>query len=164
MTMASARRGLALGLAAALCVGSLHAPALEAQAAGAGRPRHPWMRPAKWLALGTAAGLAGYALTRTSSADDAYAALRGSCTRAPAGCVVDGGRYADAAAEALYQQALRDDRRAQLAIIGGQTVLLAAAALFVLDLRDGGPADIPYPSPARSCAVARCFPIGRLAF
>jgi hypothetical protein len=162
MITATFPRRLALGmLALTLALAPAHAWAQEGQG---GRPRRGWMRPAKWLALGAAGGLAAYALTRTGRADDAYTALRRACAGGPAGCALDGGVYVDPEAERLYQRALAEDRRAQTAIIGGQTVLLGAAALFVLDLRDRDPADIPYPSPSRSCAAARCFLVARLTF
>jgi hypothetical protein len=122
------------------------------------------MRPAKWIALGAAAALAGYAVVRTSEANDAYERLRSACTAEPARCALSDGAYRDASTERLYRSAADDDRRAQRAIIGGQTLLFASATLFVLDLRDRGPADIPYPSGAASCATVRCFRVARLTF
>jgi hypothetical protein len=136
----------------------------HAQRASDGPPRRGWIRPAKWIALGAAAALAGYAVVRTSEAHDAYARLRESCTSDPARCTLAGGVYRDAGTERLFRSAADDDRRAQRAIIGGQTLLFASATLFVLDLRDRGPADIPYPTGAASCASARCFRLARLTF
>ena len=149
---------------AMLASAALPTAAAHAQRATDGTARHGWMRPAKWIALGAAAALAGYAVVRTSEANDAYERLRDSCTTDPARCAVSGGAYRDAGTERLYRSAADDDRRAQRAIIGGQTLLFASATLFVLDLRDRGPADIPYPSGAASCATVRCFRLARLTF
>jgi hypothetical protein len=64
--------------------------------------------------------------------------------------MVVGGRYSDTESEALHQRAVRHDRRAQTGIVAGQITLLGGVALFLYDLReDGGPDNIPYPSPQR---------------
>ena len=154
----------ALMLCCALVVVALPLAGAHAQRATEGPPRRGWMRPAKWIALGAAAALAGYAVVQTNSANDAYERLRDTCTADPARCAIVGGAYRDAATERLYGSAANDDRRAQRAIIGGQTLLFASATLFVLDLRDRGPADIPYPTGAASCAAVRCVRLARLTF
>ena len=162
--MTRARFRLALVLVLATAVVALPLATAHAQRATLSPPRHRWMRPAKWIALGAAAGLAGYAVVRTNRANDAYDRLRETCAAEPARCALSGGAYLDAGTERLYAQAANDDRRAQRAIIGGQTLLFASATLFVLDLRDRGQADIPYPTGSASCAAIRCFRLARLAF
>jgi hypothetical protein len=119
-----------------------------------GRPDWSAVRVAKWALLASAAGFAAYALTRSTRAEDSYEALRRLCETEPARCTLSSGRYADAAAEQFYRTARREDRRAQVGIVGGQVTLLGSVGLFIYDLRNGrGPANIPYPS-----AHARAVP------
>jgi hypothetical protein len=118
-----------------------------------GRPGWTPVRVAKWALLGTAVGFAGYALTHSTRADDAYSGLRELCNREPDRCRLTNGHYEDSEAEALYRGSTREDRRAQVGIFGGQIALLGSAALFIYDLRNGrGPVNIPYPSSARARA------------
>ena len=157
-------RGVALALA--LGIAPLAPAAAEAHAQPAPGARGGWttVRLAKWALLAAAVGFGTYALAQSNQADDAYGALRTFCRTDQDRCALSGGRYADPAAERLYDRALAADRRAQVGIIGGQVTLLGSAALFVYDLRNGrGPADIPYPGSA--ARAARRVVVGaRLAF
>jgi hypothetical protein len=140
-------RGVQLLALAFALVGALPATS-QAQAAPAA-PSRGWtrVRVAKWALLGAATGFAVYALNHSSRAEHDYGRLRALCDTDPDGCSLDAGRYAADEAEALYQSSLREDQRAQRAIIGGQVVLLGSVALFVYDLRNArGPQNIPYPS------------------
>lgn len=142
----------ALALAGAMATAALPAPAPAQAAAARGWTR---VRVAKWTLLGVATGFGVYALTHSSRADRDYGRLRTLCTADPDGCSLDGGRYAADAAEALYQGSVREDRRAQLGIIGGQLTLLGSVALFVYDLRNArGPGNIPYPAAGLTRAPA----------
>ena len=152
--------------------------ALGAQVTPPGAPaaRRGWsaVRVSKWALLGATVGLGYYALKQSTRADRAYGDLRQLCRTMPTACSLDAGRYPDTRAEALYATSLQHDRRAQAGILGGQATLLASAALFVYDLRNGrAPGNIPFPSvgaalitapaapaPARAPAVAlpRRFP------
>lgn len=105
------------------------------------------LRLGKWTTLATAVGMGAYALSYSRAAERQYARLRDLCEARPASCQLEGPRYTDAAAEALYQSAITRDRRARVGIVGGQLSLLASVGLFIADLRHGeGPRDIPYPS------------------
>lgn len=118
-------------------------------------PRSEWtvVRVTKWALLAAAVGFGAYALSQSTSAEDAYDALRALCADEPESCHLEAGRYLDGSAEGLYQRTLRADRRAQLGIAGGQVALLGSVALFIYDLRNGrGPDDIPYPAPPRRAA------------
>jgi hypothetical protein len=96
--------------------------------------------------LGATVGLGYYALKQSTRADRAYGDLRQLCRTTPTACALDAGRYPDTRAEALYATSLQHDRRAQAGILGGQATLLASAALFVYDLRNGrAPGNIPFP-------------------
>jgi len=139
-----------------LCV----APSLRAQEP-LRQPAQGWtrVRVAKWALLGAAAGFGLYALQHTSRAQQAYETLSRRCLGDPDRCELANGRYADPATEALYQRSGREDRRAQLGIIGGQVTLFGSAALFIYDLRNSrGPENIPYP--ARLTTPARTLVIG----
>ena len=135
-----------------LAVLLLALPATEAaaqQAAGP-TPRHgrPVVRFAKWGLLGLAGGLGLYALRHSTHAEEAYDELREICRATPTRCDHGGREYDDPIAEALYARAVSEDRRAQLGIFGGQTMLFGSVGLFIYDLRDGEePTTIPYPGP-----------------
>ena len=104
------------------------------------------VRVAKWATLGAAVGFGFYALSHSRRADRWYDALRTLCHQSPQACSVEDGRYVAADAESLYRESTREDRRAQVGILGGQVTLLGSVALFVYDLRnDRGPQNIPYP-------------------
>lgn len=138
----------ALVLATAFAVSTAPATAAAQSVQPRGWTR---VRIAKWALLGAATGFGAYALTHSSRADRDYGELRTFCTDDPHGCALDRGRYAAAAAEALYRSSVREDRRAQLGILGGQLTLLGSVALFVYDLRNArGPENIPYPGSALS--------------
>ena len=108
------------------------------------------VRIAKWALLGAAIGFGSYALMHSAQADDQFAQLRRQCQVTPTACQLQEGRYADPAAESLYQGAQASDRLARFGIIGGQVTLLGSVGVFVYDLRnDRGPNDIPYP-PSRA--------------
>ena len=130
---------------------AVQASDLAAQQSARPTPRHgrPVVRFAKWGLLGVAGGLGLYALRHSTRAEAAYDELRTICRATPARCDHRGREYEDAAAEALYDRALSEDRKAQLGIFGGQTMLFGSVGLFIYDLRDGEePTTIPYPVPS----------------
>jgi hypothetical protein len=124
---------------------------LEAQEPHGGRDWRGVARVAKWVLAGATVALGAYAYTEHDAAERAEARLRNRCDSSPAACMVVDGRYADVESEALHQRAVSHDRRARTGIVAGQITLLGGVALFLYDLRgDGGPDNIPYPSPRRS--------------
>lgn len=105
---------------------------------------------AKWVLAGATIALGVYAYTEHHAAERAHSRLRDRCDTSPEVCTVVEGRYGDADSEALHQSAVRHDRRARTGIVSAQLTLLGGAAFFLYDLRaDGGPDNIPYPSPRR---------------
>jgi hypothetical protein len=116
-------------------------------------PARDWRnvaRVAKWVLAGATVALGVYAYTEHDTAERVQARLRERCDASPDLCTVVEGRYSDVASEALHQRAVRHDRRARTGILAGQVTLLGGVALFLYDLReDGGPDNIPYPSPRR---------------
>ena len=141
------RRPVVPFLVTGILLAALVASSLPAQDRPAPpREGSPAIRVAKWGLLAAAVGIGAYALRASDDAADAYDALRALCLEAPTRCDHRGGAYTDPAAEELYDGALRADRRAQMAIFGGQAALLGGVALFIYDLRgDRGPPTIPYP-------------------
>ena len=148
------RGAIAIALAAALGV-----PSLGAAQSTAGPQPQGWtvVRVLKWAMLGTAVGFGGYALVHSNRGNDAYTALRRVCDETPARCeITAAGRYAEPAIEGLFQRTRREDRRAQVGIVGGQATLFGSVGLFIYDLRHArGPQNIPYPSGAAAAMRAR---------
>jgi hypothetical protein len=137
-------RALTLGLALLLWAG-------QAQAQGLG----PVVKYGKWLVLAGSAGMNYLAIRAHNRAEDAFDALQLRC-QVHARCDVgpDGG-YLDPATENLYQSSLRYDRIARGWLIGGETALAGAAALFVWELTrpKGRPDNIPFEPEVRSLRV-----------
>ena len=75
-----------------------------------------------------------------------FSQLLDICRADDAACrLASDGRYVNPAAEQLYQASIAYDRRAHVRLLAGQGSLLAAAGLFIADLRHhtGGPGNIP---------------------
>ena len=101
----------------------------------------------KWVALAGAAGLTTVAILRNHDADQIYDGLATLCRTGGDTCVLNtDGIYVNPEAELLYQETLRLDSEARKWILGGQVTLLAAGAMFVVDLvaRTRRPKNIPY--------------------
>jgi hypothetical protein len=116
---------------------------------------------AKWVLAGATIALGVYAYTEHEAAERAHGNLRERCETSPDACAVVDGVYSDAESEALHQTAVSHDRRARTGIVAGQVTLLGGVALFLYDLRDdGGPDNIPYPSPQRTVLRKRTLILG----
>jgi hypothetical protein len=86
-------------------------------------------------------------------ANDNFDALERRCLDDHELCLVNThGRYADRESESLYQESLRYDRQARRWLIGGETALLGAGAIFVWELtkRTHKPDNIPFEPEIRS--------------
>lgn len=102
---------------------------------------------AKWATLVVSAGLAAYGFELNGDADRLYGELEQECAARAERCAARhaDGSFADAELEAQYQEVLRLDRRARVALVAGQVGLAASVVLFVLDIdADSKPPDIPY--------------------
>lgn len=150
------RAGIALTLA---CV-SLVLPA-QAQERAEERDWRSLAGVAKWVMVGATIALGVYAYTEHDAAEHAYSTLRDRCETSPDACALVDGQYADPESEALHQTAVGHDRRARTGIVAGQITLVGGVALFLYDLRDdGGPDNIPYPSPRQSVLRDRTLILG----
>jgi hypothetical protein len=136
---------------------------LRAQETDFARDWRRFVRVGKWVLAGATVALGVYAYAEHGAAERAYDDLRDRCDSSPATCNVTDGRYTDVESEALHQRAVRHDRRARAGILAGQITLLGGVALFLYDLRnDGGPDNIPYPSPWRPAQRAAAQPASAL--
>ena len=116
------------------------------------------LRIAKWGTAVFTAAVAGIGVASYMRADDRYTELERACVENPTACSqrLPSGAYADPRLEAMYQEVLRYDERARLALIGSQLGLAASVVLFILDLRGGTtPPNIPYDPRALRVAPGR---------
>ena len=148
MTRAIITRALAL----ALSLAALGAPGVAAQEAGP-KDTGPLIRYGKWVLAAGAVGMNLLAAQAHNRADDAFDTLEDACFASSIRCLLGpDGAYADPQIEGLYQTSLRYDRRARGWLIAGETVLLGAAALFVLEFtrKTHKPDNIPFEPEIRS--------------
>lgn len=107
----------------------------------------------KWLLVAGSIGMNYLAVRAHNRAEDAFAALESRCVAAQERCAVgSGGGYLDPEIEAFYQTSLRYDRQARHWLIGGETALVGAAALFIWELTrpKARPGNIPFEPEVRS--------------
>ena len=101
----------------------------------------------KWLVAGVAVTFTALGAHEHANSNREWGALLALCRANNADCLLGSdGRYLNPAAEQLYQSSLEFDRRARARLLAGQGALLAAAALFIADLRHhaGGPGNKPF--------------------
>lgn len=100
----------------------------------------------KWLALGGAVAFGLLAQHEHDQAEQADGALRAYCFADFSRCDLGpNGRYLDPVSEGYYQTTITHDHRAGRWLVGGETLLLGAAAGFIWELtrHAGLPANIP---------------------
>jgi hypothetical protein len=113
----------------------------------------PVVKYGKWLLVAGSIGMNYFALRSHNRADDAFNALEDQCLSDHARCALgSGGQYANPIIEGLYQSSLRYDRQARGWLIGGETALAGAAALFIWELTrsKSRPHNIPFEPEVRS--------------
>lgn len=113
----------------------------------------PAVKYGKWVLLAGSIGMNYLAVRAHNRAEDAFDVLESSCNDAHHRCDLrPDGTYADPAIEELYQASLHYDRRARYWLIGGETALAGAAALFVWELTrpKGRPDNIPFEPEVRT--------------
>jgi hypothetical protein len=114
---------------------------------------NPLVKYGKWVLVAGAVGMNYLAIHSHDRADDAFNALEARCLDARARCDLGpSGRYLDPEIENFYQTSLHYDRVARGWLIGGETALAGAAALFVWELArpKGRPDNIPFEPEVRS--------------
>ena len=146
--VAGLRRRYVLPLVLLVTAATLVAPPLMAQSDSAPASRHeaaPALKWGKWAAVAFAVGSAAVGIHEHNAGDDAYRTLVLYCGEVITCAIGPDGRYANAHAEATYQQVVRADRSARAWLTIGQVAAVASAVLFVLELKhEAGPPNIPY--------------------
>jgi hypothetical protein len=107
----------------------------------------------KWLLLAGSIGMNYLAVRAHDRAEDAFNALESRCNTDHARCALGpGGVYSDPEIEDLYQTSLDHDKEARLWLIGGETALAGAAAMFIWELTrpKTRPDNIPFEPEMRS--------------
>ena len=104
---------------------------------------------AKWASLAISAGAAVYGFSLNSQADDSFAQLEDICAEEPERCESRNpdGSFRDEELEGLYQETLSKDRQARTALVASQVTLAAAVVLFIIDLSNRPPENVPYDPP-----------------
>ena len=136
-------------LVAALCL-------LLAQP-GVAQDSGPLVRYGKWVLAAGALGMNVLAAQAHGRAEDAFDAIEDACFEDRTRCHVGtDGSYLDPRIVGLYRTSLRHDRRARTWLIAGETALLGAAALFVLEFtrKKHKPDNIPFEPEVRSLRQA----------
>ena len=135
--------------------------------AGRAEAQGPAVKYGKWVLLAGSIGMNYLAVRAHDRAENNFDALESRCGQDQARCALGpSGSYSDPEIEGLYQTSLRYDRRARLWLIGGETALAGAAALFVWELTrpKGRPDNIPFEPEVRSLRAGGTGLGLRLAF
>ncbi|MDQ3136250.1 MAG: hypothetical protein M3Q93_01520 [Gemmatimonadota bacterium] len=101
----------------------------------------------KWVLAAGAVGMNYLAARAHNRANDRFELLETRCFADRSLCDLESaGRYANGETELLYQESLRYDRQTRRWLVGGETALLGAAAMFVWELtrRTPKPDNIPF--------------------
>ena len=140
----------AIGRALALALSLAFLLPASASAQGTG----PLIKYGKWVLAAGAVGMNLLAAQAHDRADEAFDRVRDVCFGGDSSrCFVGpDGAYIDPAIEGLYQTSLSYDRRARRWLIAGETALLGAAALFVIEFtrKTHKPDNIPFEPEIRS--------------
>jgi hypothetical protein len=109
-------------------------------------PSRPLVKYGKWVLAAGAVGMNYLAARAHDRADERFSALETRCFAEQSLCDLDpSGHYVNGGSEQLYQQSLRYDRQARRWLFGGETALLGAAAMFVLELTRHTPLPVIFP-------------------
>lgn len=100
------------------------------------RAQGPGVKYGKWALVAGSALMNYFAARSHNRAEEAFNELEIRCApEGHAACAQDGrGRYLDPVSETLYQTSVAQDRSVRRWLIGGESALLGAAALFVYEL------------------------------
>jgi hypothetical protein len=122
-------------------------------ASGMAEAQGPVVKYGKWLLVAGSIGMNYLALQSHNRADDSFNVLEARCLANRDRCTLGaGGQYTDPETERLYQTSLHQDRVARGWLVGGETALAGAAALFIWELTrpKGRPRNIPFEPEVRS--------------
>ena len=111
------------------------------------RPISPVVKFGKWALLAGSLGMNVAAARAHDASERTIDDLESLCRADTARCTFrPDGAYTDPAVEGLFQDALGHDRRARRWLVGGETALLGAAALFIWEFSrpKSPPRNIPF--------------------
>ena len=117
----------------------------------------PLIKYGKWVLAAGAIGMNYLAARAHDRADERFDVLEQRCFQDRAACsLASDGHYLDSESERIYQESLRYDRHARRWLFGGESALLASAALFVWELtrHNPKPDNIPFEPEVRSLRQA----------
>lgn len=117
----------------------------------------PAVKYGKWVLVAGSIAMNYLAVRAHNQADDAFDALEARCVALTERCALGpDGTYLDPEIESLYQTSVSYDRRARYWLIGGETALAGAAALFIWELArpKRRPDNIPFEPEVRSLRAA----------
>lgn len=121
------------------------------QALAAQQPRPPGspglIKYGKWATLAASVAMNVLAARAHNRADDAFDVITQACVEDTSRCAtLDNGRYADPLLEQKYQESLDHDRSARRWLIGGETMLVGTAVMFIWELTraKGRQGNIPF--------------------
>ena len=117
----------------------------------------PLIKYGKWVLAAGAAGMNYLAARAHDRADERFDVLEDRCLNDHSLCSLDAsGHYLNGESERIYQESVRYDRHARRWLFGGETALVASAALFVWELtrRTSKPDNIPFEPEVRSLRQA----------
>jgi hypothetical protein len=124
----------ALVLALALAGIGLPAAAQEPESQDAPRPIGALPKYGKWALLAGSVAMNLLAADQHHKGNLVYRELTDFCFTSPTACALgEDGKYLDPTAEQLYQRSVSYDKRSRAWLIGGETLLLGAAALFIYE-------------------------------
>ena len=127
--------------------------ALLLPVSSAAQESRPLVRYGKWVLAAGAVTMNLLAAQAHSRADRAFNAIEDACFENSTRCLLGpDGAYADPVMEDLYQSSLDYDSEARRWLIAGETALVGATALFVLELtrKVHKPDNIPFEPEIRS--------------
>ena len=126
-------------------------------ATSAAQETGPLVRYGKWVLAAGAVTMNLLAAQAHNRADRSFDAIEDACFEDSTRCILGpDGAYADPVMEDLYQSSLDYDSEARRWLIAGETALVGATALFVLELtrKTHKPDNIPFEPEIRSLRQA----------
>lgn len=117
----------------------------------------PLVRYGKWVLAAGAVGMNFLAARAHDRADERFHLLERRCADDHSLCGLnDSGNYVNSESERIYQESLGYDRQARRWLFGGETALVASAAMFVWELtrHTPKPDNIPFEPEVRSLRQA----------
>ena len=128
-----------------LCLSLAAQPLLAQQPVVSGSPA--LIKYGKWATLAASVAMNLLAAQAHTRADDAFQVITLACVQDTSNCAtLPNGNYADPFLELKFQESLQYDRSARRWLIGGETMLVGTAVMFIWELTRSKtrPGNIPF--------------------